>query len=352
MFDFSGLPLPVNLLILAGSAATVWFAGTRLARYADGIAETIGMGQALAGFIFLGGITSLPEFSSAVTAAFEGYGTLSLNGLLGSISINVLLLAFADAILGGGTSLTSVVVRPSTLLQGVLGILLLGVLVVGMSYGDVEVFGVGLWTGAMVPMFVIAVYLSSRLENRPTWVAADHVHLFVSPVMPEKAADRPIGLPPLRELVWKSVAAGLAILVAGVLLAEVGATVAEETGLGSGLVGFVLIGLTTSLPEISSMVGAARLKRYELAIGDIFGTNLFDLLLIPIADLAFRGPLLGVAGRFEVLAATLGIVLTAIYVVGLLDRRSSNIFRVGYDSFVVIVVYFGGLVLLNAVRPL
>ncbi|MHA1158499.1 MAG: sodium:calcium antiporter, partial [Alphaproteobacteria bacterium] len=121
---------------------------------------------------------------------------------------------------------------------------------------------------------------------------------------------------------------------------------------GSGLFGFVFIGLTTSLPEISSMIGAARLKRYELAIGDIFGTNLFDLLLIPVADLAFRGPLLASAGRFEMLAATLGAVLTAIYVIGLINRRNRTILRMGYDSALVVVVYFGGLLLLNSVRPL
>ncbi len=97
---------------------------------------------------------------------------------------------------------------------------------------------------------------------------------------------------------------------------------------------------------------AARLKRYELAIGDIFGTNLFDLLLIPVADLAFRGPILASAGQFEALAAALGIVLTSVYVIGLINRRNRTIARIGYDSLIVIVIYAGGLLLLNSVRPL
>jgi len=349
--DFSTFPLSLNIAILMACAVVVWSAGIRLARYADGIATASGMGHALTGFLFLGGVTSLPELSSALTASYEGYGTLAMSGLLGSVAINVLLLALADAVLGRD-ALTSVVANPATLMQGVLGILLLGVVIFAVSYGDVEVFGLGIWSTSLVPLFIMAVWLSSRIENRPTWIAADHVHLFVTPQSREESRNEPLGGPSLKRLLWLSAIAGLAILVSGVVLAEVGAAVATQSGIGSGLFGFVFIGLTTSLPEISSMIGAARLKRYELAIGDIFGTNLFDLLLIPVADLAFRGPLLASAGRFEMLAATLGAVLTAIYVIGLINRRNRTILRMGYDSALVVVVYFGGLLLLNSVRPL
>ena len=180
MPDFHALPLSFNIALLVASAGIVWFAGTRLARYADGIAEATGMGHALAGFLFLGGVTSLPELASSVTASLEGFGTLAISGLLGSIAINVLLLAFADAILGRD-ALTSTVAHPATLLQGLLGILLLGVLIAGITIGEVELLGLGVWSATMVPLFAIAVWLSSRLENRPTWVVADHVRLFVPP---------------------------------------------------------------------------------------------------------------------------------------------------------------------------
>lgn len=98
------------------------------------------------------------------------------------------------------------------------------------------------------------------------------------------------------------------------------------------------------------MVGAIRLGRYELAVGDIFGTNLFDLLLVPFADLLFRsGPILNQAGRFEIVAASTGIVLTAIYIVGLLDRRNRTFLRMGYDSLAAIVTYGIGVVVLGLV---
>ncbi|MCB1495743.1 MAG: sodium:calcium antiporter [Bauldia sp.] len=341
MIDFRGLPLPVNLVVLLVSAAIVWGAGTRLARIVDAISERTGLGRAFAGFLLLGGVTSLPELATVITAAHAGHANLALSSILGSVSTNVLLLAFADAVLGRD-ALTSVVAHPATLLQGTLGILLLGVVSAAIIVGEVDLFGLGLWSASLVPLFGLAVWLTSRYENRPTWIVAEAAPL--PGLVPAEPEELRLGL---RDLMISGTVAGVVILVAGYLLAETGDAVAVQTGIGENMVGFVLIGLATSLPEISSMVGAVRIHRYELAIGDIFGTNLFDLLLIPVADIVYRhGPILAEAGRFESIALLLGIILTAIYVVGLLDRRNQTILRMGYDSLAAIIVFAGGIVML------
>jgi cation:H+ antiporter len=122
---------------------------------------------------------------------------------------------------------------------------------------------------------------------------------------------------------------------------------ARQTGLGSGYIGLVLVGFATALPNLSSIVAAVRLERYEMAISDVFGANLFNLGLILLADALFAGgPILNGAGRFGILAALLGIVLTSIYLVGLLERENQRIFGMGYDSFAVLVTYIGGITLL------
>ena len=344
MIDFRGLPLPVNIAVLLVSAAMVWAAGTRLAHVVDAIAERTGLGRVFAGFLLLGGVTSLPELATVITAASSGHAHLALSSILGSVSTNVLLLALADAVLGRD-ALTSVVAHPATLLQGALGILLLAVVAAAITVGDVSLFGLGAWSAALVPLFALAVWITSLYENRPTWIVAEGVP--IPGLAPAEAAE--IALP-LRGLITRAAVAGVVILIAGYLLAETGDAVAVQTGIGESMVGFVLIGLATSLPEISSMVAAVRIHRYELAIGDIFGTNLFDLLLIPIADLAYGPkPILDSAGRFEVVAVILGIVLTSIYVVGLLDRRNRTILRMGYDSLAAIIVFGIGLLFLQAI---
>jgi hypothetical protein len=127
--------------------------------------------------------------------------------------------------------------------------------------------------------------------------------------------------------------AGLAILVGGAALALTGDAIAERSGLGTSIVGFALVGFCTSLPELSSVIAALKLHRYQLAIGDIFGTNLFNIQIIFIADLFYRGDaVLSSAGTFEVVAACLSVVMTGIFVVGMLERRDRTIWRMGTDS--------------------
>jgi cation:H+ antiporter len=111
----------------------------------------------------------------------------------------------------------------------------------------------------------------------------------------------------------------------------------------------VLVAFATSLPELSSIIAALRRRRYEMAVGDIFGTNLFNIALIFVADLAYPGgPVLRETGRFEAGAAVLGLLLTGIFVVGLLERKDRTIFRMGYDSLAAIVTFLAGLAVLYA----
>ena len=155
---------------------------------------------------------------------------------------------------------------------------------------------------------------------------------------------------PLAQLVGRTAALGAVILVAGFALTEVADAMAKQTGLGSHYIGLVFVGFATALPNLSSIVGAVRLERFEMAISDVFGANLFNLGLIVLADAVFAGgPILNQAGQFEIVAALLGIVLTAIYLIGLLERENHTIFGMGYNSFAVLWTYLAGLLLLHFV---
>ena len=90
-----GLPLPANSAVFAAAAALVWFAGTRIARYADAIAEKTGLGRGVLGIVLRGGVTSLPEMAVASSASIAGHPALSVNDLLGSAAINVYLAGVA-----------------------------------------------------------------------------------------------------------------------------------------------------------------------------------------------------------------------------------------------------------------
>ena len=349
MPDFVHYPLAVNIAIFVAASAAVWIAGARVVRYVDAIADKTRIGQAFAGMLLLGGITSLPEIAAVSTASGIGNAPLSISNLLGSLMMNLVLLGIADATFSR-KAITSAVPGAATLLQGTLGIIALALLAGIIAVRDVPVVGVGIGSVVLFVFVVFAFWLSSRYARHNPW-RADR-----STARRKRRTERREPSPPVvTELERKSLAwlwsvtgaFGAIILIAGFALSETADAISRETGLGSSFIGLVLVGFATALPNFSSIIGAVRLERFEMAISDVFGANLFEIGLILLADAVFAGgPILNHAGRFEIVAALLGIVLTAIYLMGLLEREDRTIFGLGYDSFAVLWVYFAGLVLL------
>lgn len=336
--DLTNQSLPALFAILAVAGAIVWYAGTQITYYVDAIARRTHIGQAFAGMLLLGGVTSLPEVATASTAAANGNALLTVNDLLGSASMNLVLLAIGDLIYGRN-ALTCVAGRPQTLMQGTLGMMLMAGVGFAITATDIVIplFGAGVTTVILTAGCVQALRISRRFESSKAWQIID-----LAPV--EAIEIEELAMSNVRLALHTAAAAG-AILVGGAALALTGDALAEKTGLGSSIIGFTLIGFSTSLPELSSVLTALKLRRYQLAIGDIFGTNLFNIQILFVGDLFYReGALLNEAGSFEIAAACLAALLTGIFVVGLLERRNRTIGRMGTDSATVLVIYLAGLV--------
>jgi cation:H+ antiporter len=341
--DFASLPVAALATVMAAAATLVWIAGTRITRYVDAIARRTGIGEAFAGMLLLGGVTSLPELATAGTAAASGDALLTVNDLLGSASMNLVLLAVGDFVYGRD-ALTSVAGRPVTLMQGTLGMMLLAAVGFAIATGDVVIplVGAGLATLILALACIQALRISRRFVDHPGWKATDVRE--VDPVETSESAMSNL------RLAFATAIAALAVLVGGAALATSGSALAEKAGLGSSIVGFLLVGFATSLPELSSVLTALKLKRYQMAIGDIFGTNLFNIQILFVADLAYRGgPLLGAAASFEIAASCLAALLTGVFLVGLLERNNRTIGRVGLDSAAVLLLFAGGIGALAAI---
>ncbi|MBL3705777.1 sodium:calcium antiporter [Sulfitobacter sp. BDSS02] len=337
------LPLAASAALFLGAAVVVWLSGTRLSRLADAIARRTGIGQATLGVLLLGGVTSLPEIAVAGSAAFAGNGPLAVNNLLGGFTMQVAILALADAIFRPG-ALTRAVPDPVVLLQGTMGVVVMALVVAAIAVGDRAVLGAGLWSWGIFAAFLVALRLLSKAESSLDWEVVGEPP---SEELPNVETPK-YGA---RGLIMRTVGAAAAIFAAGWVLSATAETLAERTGLGQSFFGAVFVAIATSLPEVSTVVAAMRLKRYVMAVSDILGTNLFDIALILVVDLAYAGPaVLGEMGRFSILAAVLGILVTAIYVVGLLERRDPAVAGVGYDSIAVAAVYLVGIALLFTLR--
>lgn len=313
-----------------------------LTRALDGIARKTGLGEAFVGMLLLGGITSLPEVANTLGAARQGIPDLAINNLLGSAAINVLLLAVADAAIGR-KAVTSVVARPATMMMCALCMMALSLVATAVAVGDITFLGIGLWSPAICAFSVGAFFLASSYGKRAPWVVKGGEE---GAGLAEEKPEAPIG-----RLVLVSVVAGTAIFVAGYSLSETGGALAKQTGLGTGFVGFLLVGAATSLPELSSILTALRLRRYEMAFGQVLGTNFINLTLLLLADFAFAGgAVMNELGMFEIVLSLLGVLLIGVFLVGLLERRDRVLFRMGYDSLSVMILFAAGTVMLYLLR--
>lgn len=339
--NFPEWPIWVLIAIFAAGTAAVWLAGTRLARLVDAISAKTGMGQAAAGMILLASITSSPELAVSTVATLQGTPLMSLSDVLGSTAVNLVILATADACYGRD-AVTTRVPSLNVVLQGVLGMVVFALTAIGTFASDVLFFGVGLGSWLVVLAYAVGVQMLVRSRADEHW----------KPTRGPKKEEEPEGDErSLARLIMLTAAAGLVILVAGFLLARAGEVLAERSGLGQSFFGAVVLSFATSTPEISTVLESVKMRRYTMAISEIFGTNLFNVTIIFYIDALHRGgPVLVEAGPFGATAALLGLVLTAIFVVGMIERRDKTLGRMGYDSAAVFVIYAAGLFLLYAQR--
>jgi cation:H+ antiporter len=348
MPDFTKLHLLANLAVFAAAAGVVWIAGTRISQYADAISAHTGLGHALLGMFMLGGVTSLPELAVSVSAAHAGSADLAVNNILGGVAMQVAILAVADFVIGR-RALTSVVPNPVVILQGSLNVLLLTLVPMGILVGDVLLLGTGAWVWAILALTVFSLYTLSGAEGRRPWRASSESGKPISEKDRNASGSEAHG--PLSHTLGKTAIAAAVILVAGFVIARTAEAIADQTGLGASFVGVALVAISTSLPEVSTVLSAARLGLYTMAISDILGTNLFDVGMLFVIDSVAAGePVLNRVGTFSAIAALLGIAVTALLLIGLAERRDRTVLRMGFDSAAVLLVYLGGLVLLYAMR--
>jgi cation:H+ antiporter len=365
--SFDAYPLWLNALVFLLSAGTIWFAGVRLERYADMISERTGLGQAFTGMLLLAGATSLPEVATTITAvAYLNNPTLAVHNLLGGVALQTAILVVADRAKGEHGALTFFSPRFSLLIAGVGLLLLLQLTIAGITArGFPSVVSISVWPVLVFLAYLGVMYLMYRYQGQPRWTPSR-----ADDVPPEYDTERRRpgargrrggegetqgrngrdGLAHRRSLtsLWLLFAGvSLVVLVAGWIVAQSADMLARQTGLGSAFLGATLLALATSLPELSTTTAATRNGRYSMAISNIFGSNAFDVSLLFLAELFYRGGTIieNTAGSV-VFVAAIGAIMTSIYLWGLMERENRTVLGVGWDSAAVLLVYLGGMAVL------
>ncbi|WP_058554733.1 calcium/sodium antiporter [Thiohalocapsa sp. ML1] len=249
-----------TLAILAGFALLVWSAD----RFVDGAAATaghMGMPSLLIGMVIVGFGTSAPEMVVSAMAALDGKPDLALGNALGSNIVNTGLILGITALVAPIAVHSKIIRRELPLLFGI-G-LLSGLLFWGGSLTRAEAllllagfFGLIGWT------------VFAALRGRGDALEAETEQELAAHPMTLKAA-----------MVWLAV--GLVLLVVSSRVLVWGAvSVAEALGVSDLIIGLTIVALGTSLPELAASVMAARKGEHDIAIGNVVGSNMFNLLAV------------------------------------------------------------------------
>jgi cation:H+ antiporter len=344
----SGLSLPILGAIFAAAAAATWMAGIQLSTSVDIIDNRLGLGEALGGLILLAVATNLPEMSIVSTAAARHNFDIATGNVLGGIAIQTVVLVALDGFGVPRRPLTNATASLSQVLEGALVMAILAVAIMATLLPQkLVVARVDPSTVLIALTWIGGLLLIRRAGKGLSWrrmPAGDFPDAAARKRGKAEKAKRPFGV-----AVAIFVAAAIVTLVAGVALEVSGSAIADQVHLNGAVFGATVLAAATALPELSTGLAAVKIEDFELAVSDIFGGNAFLPVLFLPATLLAGASVLGKAAKTDVFMAALGILLTGVYVFGLIFRPQKQYMRLGPDSIAVLVLYVVGIAGLIAI---
>lgn len=310
------------------SSALLVAAAIKLAEYGDVIAIRTKLGGMFIGTLLLAGATSLPEFLTTVNSINQNVVDLAAGNLFGSNMFNMFMLAVLDMIFLGQRLLRKAATKHA--LSGSLATLMIG-LVVFFILADIDL-RLG-WIG-LDSLIVMATYIVGVLILQGN-----------KPLQAVDIEDEEIkNLPSLKKALLGFSTATLVLVVVTPWLVRSSSGIAEITGISTGFIGTALLAIITSLPELVTTVSAVRVGAIDLAIGNLFGSNMFNMFAIGVADLFYLdGRFLSAIAPGFVLVGLLGLLLTIFGLIGNLARLERKILFLEIDALVLAISYFVGL---------
>ena len=343
------LSLPILLFIFGVCAVVIWFAGIKLSETADILSIHFGLGEALGGLILLAIVTNLPEIAITVSAALQNNLDLAIGNILGGIAIQTVVLVVLDVFgLGKKDPLTYRAASLVLVLEGLMVITVLTLVVVGNLLKPSNIYlGVSPIDLLIVLVWLLGIYMMGKARTDLPWHKLGTLPNSQKEERghsKKKKHDSAIkkGVR-IQTVIFIFAGCSLLTLVAGVGLEVSGDAIAKQIGMTGVLFGATILAAATALPEVSTGLASMKLKDYQMAMSDIFGGNAFLPVLFMVATVLSGKSVLPLAHKTDIYLTGLGILLTIVYICGLMFRPRKQLFWMGVDSFLVMIVYLIGL---------
>jgi cation:H+ antiporter len=319
-------------------AAVIVTAGSFLARYGDAIGEQTGLGGSLAGLILLASATSLPELTVDCSAAMIGAPNLAVGDLFGSSLFNLLILAGLDLYYRPRGEMFSRI-SAAHALSATMSVILTAIALMAMLLApDWTIAGIGPGPVAILLTYVLALRLVFYDQR------------FAITELGQKRGVETAVFVPLQRAIIGFVMATFVILAAAPSLAATADELAEQSGLGGTFLGTTLVALSTSLPELVTTLTAIRIGARDLAVGNIFGSNSFNMAILAVVDGFYRGSLLSSVSPTHAVTAVSVILVTSVATMSLLYRPKKRWWLIEPDALLIVALIVGALLLIYKLR--
>lgn len=312
------------------SSAFIVAAATKLSEYGDIIAVRTRLSGMFIGTLLLAGATSLPELLAAINSVFQGVPNLAAGSMFGSSMFNMLMLAILDLtnqrtrVLRRVAASHALTASLATLLTGMAIFFILADL-------DFRIAWIGVDSLLIIGVYIGGVRLIQTEGGTP----------------PTEVADDDPFIPSLRTAAIGFSIATLALVIFTPVLVSSATQIAEITGLSTGFIGASLLAVVTSLPEMVATIAAVRIGAYDLAIGNLFGSNVFNMFALGLTDAFFvQGRFLGAIDPAFATAGMLGLLLTGLGLIGNLARQQRRLIFVEIDALFILLGYVLGILYL------
>lgn len=342
MFTPNDYSLFTNISIFIAAVMVIGIFGVRMTHVARKLALQTGMGEALMGAVFIGASTSLSGIIASTTAAANGHAEMAVSNALGGIAAQTFFLAVADMFYRKA-NLEHAAASAENLMMGAFLITLLSIHLVAFATPQFSLWAVHPASFILILAYLYGLRLLAKTHHMPMWLPR---RTRETKTERENRHHRRIQF---NSPLWLSfLLYSIIVGAAGWVLSKTGIAITLGTNLSEGLVGGVFTAVSTSLPELVIAITAVRLKSLTLAVGDIIGGNAFDTLFIAVSDVFYReGSIYADISIIEQFWLAITVLMTGVVLMGLLHRERHGIANIGWESFLVVLLYIGSLLFIS-----
>ena len=329
-------------LIFIICAILIWVYGIKLSKSIETIVMHYGWGEAIGGIVFLAIITNLPEIAITAVAAFNHDYDIAVSNILGGITIQTAVLVLID-IYGVGRKAPLTLKGHSKILlfEGLTVIIILSLVIAANKFPTYHYLRhTTAFEWIILFTWLLSIWGIKRLYqiNQIKKLAKHPATIIIA--NPAKISSA----------ILITIVGAIVTLVAGYGLEVSGEQLSKRWGIDGVVFGATILAFCTALPEISTGIASAKIRDYQMAVSDIFGGNAFLPILFLMAALISGESILPNLKVSDIYLTAVGILLTTIYMIGMLFHSKKQFFRMGIDSIIVLILYalsIVGLVYIN-----